>query len=52
MMLYLQYETFEKDPVKYLQYERAVAAALQNTPPQTVSVVMVVGAGRGEYERA
>lgn len=43
-----QYETFEKDPVKYARYEEAVAAALSATPVDKVSVVMVVGAGRGE----
>ncbi len=43
-----QYETFEKDPVKYARYEDAVAAALAETPPGKTSVVMVVGAGRGK----
>ncbi|TFJ82032.1 hypothetical protein NSK_006700 [Nannochloropsis salina CCMP1776] len=46
------YETFEKDPVKYAQYEEAVAAALAVTAPTTVTVIMVVGAGRGPLVRA
>lgn len=46
------YETFEKDPVKYARYEDAVAAALAETPQEKVSVVMVVGAGRGPLVRA
>jgi hypothetical protein len=43
-----QYETFEKDPVKYARYEEAVAAALADTPTDKQSVIMVVGAGRGQ----
>ena len=39
------YETFEKDPIKYLKYEYAVRDALLANP--TFSTVMVVGAGRG-----
>ncbi|GBG23841.1 Protein arginine N-methyltransferase 5 [Hondaea fermentalgiana] len=46
------YETFEKDPIKYEQYEKAVARALADTPVDKVSVVMVVGAGRGPLVRA
>ncbi|KAG0198038.1 hypothetical protein BGX28_008481 [Mortierella sp. GBA30] len=46
------YETFEKDPIKYQQYELAVEKALQDRPIPTngepdVTVIMVVGAGRG-----
>jgi len=46
------YETFEKDPIKYKQYQLAVKQALlDRVPPEqrstVVSVVMVVGAGRG-----
>jgi len=51
------YEVFEKDPVKYAQYEEAVFRAL--TSPARASiykdrtpVVMVVGAGRGPLVRA
>eukprot|EP01083_Nonionella_stella_P277341 942831_1 len=42
------YETFERCPVKYSQYEKAITGALTDafTPDQTV-VIMVVGAGRG-----
>eukprot|EP00802_Teleaulax_amphioxeia_P009695 Tamp_09716.p1 GENE.Tamp_09716~~Tamp_09716.p1 ORF type:complete len:607 (+),score=96.89 Tamp_09716:138-1958(+) len=52
------YEVFEKDPVKYVNYEEAVFLALQdlraklggdNTKP---FIVMVVGAGRGPLVRA
>ena len=46
------YETFERDPVKYAQYEKAVAAALARTNVQHRSVLMVVGAGRGPLVRA
>lgn len=46
------YETFEKDPVKYERYEKAVYEALCDTPIEKVSVVMVVGAGRGPLVRA
>ena len=45
------YETFERDPIKYQQYEKAVYAALMDTPADKVSVVMVVGAGRGPLVR-
>ncbi|KAF9097028.1 hypothetical protein BGX23_009946 [Mortierella sp. AD031] len=46
------YETFEKDPIKYQQYELAVERALLDRPVPTngepdVTVIMVVGAGRG-----
>jgi type II protein arginine methyltransferase len=51
----ITYEVFEKDPVKYAWYERAIAAALadwqaQHKPssnPDGRVVVAVVGAGRG-----
>ncbi|KAG0055926.1 hypothetical protein BGZ83_007049 [Gryganskiella cystojenkinii] len=46
------YATFEKDPIKYQQYELAVEMALLDRPVPTdgtedVTVIMVVGAGRG-----
>ncbi|KAI9092667.1 PRMT5 arginine-N-methyltransferase-domain-containing protein [Phlyctochytrium arcticum] len=44
------YEVFEKDPIKYAEYERATFHALKDRVPDDsdiVSVVMVVGAGRG-----
>ncbi|EDQ91400.1 uncharacterized protein MONBRDRAFT_31396 [Monosiga brevicollis MX1] len=46
------YETFEKDPIKYVQYQKAVEKALLDRIPEseaenTTAVVMVVGAGRG-----
>lgn len=31
------YEAFEKDPVKYRQYQLAITAALQDTPADKVS---------------
>lgn len=51
----ITYEVFEKDPIKYAWYERAMAAALidwkqQNKPtsgPRGRVVLSVVGAGRG-----
>jgi PRMT5 arginine-N-methyltransferase len=33
------YEAFEKDPVKYKQYELAITAALLDTPPDKVRYV-------------
>jgi len=45
------YETFEKDPVKYAKYEEAIQSALVDTPVSKVSVIMVVGAGRGPLVR-
>ncbi|CAO3683062.1 unnamed protein product [Umbelopsis vinacea] len=44
------YETFEKDPIKYQQYEKAVYHALLDRVPDgsdVETVIMVVGAGRG-----
>ncbi|KAJ9115298.1 hypothetical protein QFC20_001166 [Naganishia adeliensis] len=41
------YEVFERDPVKYRLYEEAVCQALMDRPEQGVTVVYVVGAGRG-----
>ena len=55
------YETFERDPVKYVQYEKAVTLALRditagrtgdNPGTENPAVVMVVGAGRGPLVRA
>ncbi|KAL0739266.1 hypothetical protein Bca4012_015476 [Brassica carinata] len=51
------YETFERDTVKYLQYQRAVAKALVDRVPdekasELTTVLMVVGAGRGPLVRA
>ncbi|XP_057434586.1 protein arginine N-methyltransferase 1.5 [Lotus japonicus] len=51
------YETFEKDAVKYIQYERAVSKALLDRIPDEEAsvktvVLMVVGAGRGPLVRA
>lgn len=47
------YETFEKDPVKYDQYEKAVFHALIERFAEGEKVVlMVVGAGRGPLVRA
>ena len=43
------YETFEKDPVKYKQYQEATRRALveRHPPDGPEPVLMVVGAGRG-----
>jgi len=45
------YETFEKDPVKYVQYEAAICRALQHKQKhnqgQAPYTIIVVGAGRG-----
>ncbi|XP_039019982.1 protein arginine N-methyltransferase 1.5-like isoform X1 [Hibiscus syriacus] len=51
------YETFEKDSVKYLQYQRAISNALLDRVPDgetsaVTTVLMVVGAGRGPLVRA
>ncbi|GAA5967269.1 hypothetical protein JCM11641_000496 [Rhodosporidiobolus odoratus] len=41
------YEGFEKDPIKYRQYEEAVYRALCDRPQHLVTTIFVVGAGRG-----
>ncbi|KAK3011206.1 hypothetical protein RJ639_011739, partial [Escallonia herrerae] len=51
------YETFEKDTVKYIQYQRAISKALLDRIPDeqastVTTVLMVVGAGRGPLVRA
>lgn len=51
------YEVFEKDPVKYILYQNAIEQALRDRVPteelQTrVSIIMVVGGGRGPLVRA
>ncbi|CAM9328766.1 unnamed protein product, partial [Phaeothamnion confervicola] len=49
------YEAFEKDPVKYAQYEKAVVAALRSVKSVSKSrevLLIVVGAGRGPLVRA
>ncbi|XP_046843364.1 protein arginine N-methyltransferase 5-like [Xenia sp. Carnegie-2017] len=51
------YEVFEKDPVKYNQYQEAIRQALidrvsDKSIESAVTVVMVVGAGRGPLVRA
>ncbi|KAI9988901.1 hypothetical protein PInf_022583 [Phytophthora infestans] len=45
------YETFEQDAFKYNQYEKAITQALEQTPEDKESIVMVVGAGRGPLVR-
>lgn len=49
-------QVFEKDPVKYVNYEQAVFLALKdlrkNSKLPEVLTVMVVGAGRGPLVRA
>jgi protein arginine N-methyltransferase 5 len=55
------YDTFEKDPIKYAQYEKAVRKAIQSLRPELAEkagtagdpiCIMVVGAGRGPLVRA
>ncbi|XP_022754394.1 protein arginine N-methyltransferase 1.5 [Durio zibethinus] len=51
------YETFEKDSVKYMQYQRAICKALLDRVSDAeastlTTVLMVVGAGRGPLVRA
>ncbi|XP_077982145.1 protein arginine N-methyltransferase 5-like [Glandiceps talaboti] len=51
------YEIFEKDPVKYTQYEKAIYYALLDRVPteekaETTLILMVLGAGRGPLVRA
>ncbi|NXF12848.1 ANM5 methyltransferase, partial [Smithornis capensis] len=46
------YEVFEKDPIKYCQYQQAIYKCLLDRVPEeeketNVQVVMVLGAGRG-----
>ncbi|KAG8688974.1 methyltransferase protein [Ceratobasidium sp. 395] len=41
------YEVFEKDPVKYRQYEQAVYRALLDRPQAAAIIICVAGAGRG-----
>ncbi|KAL7275964.1 hypothetical protein RUND412_001064 [Rhizina undulata] len=43
----ITYEVFEKDPVKYNQYEKAIELALRERNAEENTVVAVVGAGRG-----
>lgn len=51
------YEVFEKDPVKYSEYQTAIQQALTDMVPEAeldtrVVTLMVVGAGRGPLVRA
>ena len=47
------YEVFEKDPVKYKQYENAIfKCLLDKNRTDSVLIVMVLGAGRGPLVRA
>ena len=41
------YEVFERDPVKYRQYEEAVYLALCDRPLHLSVMIIVAGAGRG-----
>ena len=41
------YDVFEKDPVKYREYEKAIQMALEDRALQPRIMLMVVGAGRG-----
>ena len=49
------YEVFEKDPVKYTEYQRAMYEAIKDRIPQAevdtkILTLMVLGAGRGELK--
>ncbi|XP_055696144.1 protein arginine N-methyltransferase 5 isoform X2 [Lutzomyia longipalpis] len=51
------YEIFEKDPVKYVYYQRAIEAALIDKIPEEekstkTAILMVLGAGRGPLVRS
>ncbi|XP_053901464.1 protein arginine N-methyltransferase 5 isoform X1 [Malaclemys terrapin pileata] len=51
------YEVFEKDPIKYSQYQQAIYRCLLDRVPEeeketNVQVVMVLGAGRGPLVNA
>lgn len=47
------YEVFEKDQVKYVEYQRAIQKALEDLPSDIETpVIMVVGAGRGPLVQA
>ncbi|EPX74383.1 type II protein arginine N-methyltransferase Skb1 [Schizosaccharomyces octosporus yFS286] len=43
----ITYEIFERDPVKYAQYEQAIFSALNDRDEASVTRIAVVGAGRG-----
>ena len=47
------YEVFEKDPVKYREYQNAIHLALMDkNDAKNDILVMVLGAGRGPLVRA
>ncbi|CAG2107263.1 unnamed protein product [Medioppia subpectinata] len=46
------YEVFEKDPIKYEQYGKAINEALNDLVTDEEIVIMVVGAGRGPLVEA
>lgn len=46
------YEIFEKDPIKYEQYRKAIAAAMGTLKFERPLAIMVVGAGRGPLVHA
>ena len=47
------YEVFERDQIKYVEYQRAIQRALEDVPLDVeVPVIMVVGAGRGPLVQA
>lgn len=47
------YEVFEKDQVKYAEYQRAIKAALEDVLESVeVPVIIIVGAGRGPLVQA
>lgn len=47
------YEVFEKDQIKYVEYQNAIQKALEELPSEIETpVIMVVGAGRGPLVQA
>ncbi|XP_022905045.2 protein arginine N-methyltransferase 5 [Onthophagus taurus] len=47
------YEVFERDQVKYVEYQKAIQRALEDIPKEiTTPVIMVLGAGRGPLVQA
>lgn len=47
------YEVFERDQIKYVEYQRAIQRAMEDVPLDVeIPVIMVVGAGRGPLVQA
>lgn len=46
------YDVFEKDQIKYIEYQNAIQRAIVDIPEEVEPVVMIVGAGRGPLVQA